>query len=183
MDTLLTTSKWLSYVLRHHPESIDLIMDANGWVEIEHLLVQARLHGQALPREIIDEIVRTSDKQRFSVSEDGSRIRANQGHTVNIDLALQPATPPEKLFHGTASRFLDSIKKHGLLPGERHHVHLTSWRETALQVGSRHGKPVILEILTAPMLEHGFEFYLSANGVWLTARVPISYLKFPTLDI
>ena len=136
----ITTSKFLSLILRHRPETIGLSLDENGWVDIDELQAAARAHGKKLDRTTLDRVVATNDKRRFVISGDGKRIRAAQGHSVAIDLALEPASPPETLYHGTATRFLASITAKGLVPGRRRHVHLSADEETAVRVGSRHGK-------------------------------------------
>ena len=172
------TSKFLSFVLRHKPESIGLELDPNGWVPLDNLIEKAAPE-MPLDRDLILEVVRSSDKQRFALSRDGDRIRANQGHSVKVDLELKSKDPPPVLFHGTATRFLDSIMEQGLRPGQRHHVHLSSDRETAVAVGRRHGKPVVLRIAADDMRAQGFEFFLSENGVWLTEKVPPVFLSHP----
>ncbi len=168
-------SKFLSYVLRHRPDEIGLRLDAEGWVEVEVLLAALAAHGRALARDDLEEIVSTSDKQRFAL--EGTRIRANQGHSVAIDLALAPRVPPPLLFHGTVERFLESIRLEGLVKGARTHVHLSADVHTASTVAARRGAPVILEVDTARM--RGFSFFLSDNGVWLVDSVPAAYLRFP----
>ncbi len=169
-------SKFLSYVLRHQPDSIDITLDAQGWTEIATLMSQAARHGKRFRLEDLHEAVRTSDKQRFAISEDGLRIRANQGHSVKVDLALPVTVPPDVLYHGTASRFIASIMKDGLRPGSRHHVHLSANTTTARTVGARHGAPVILQVMAKQMHEAGFEFFVTANGLWLCDKVPPNYL-------
>lgn len=172
------TSKFLSFVLRHKPDAINLVLDDNGWANIEELISKANDSGEisGLNRELLQEVVDTSDKKRFIISEDGQSIRANQGHSIKVDLQLKEVTPPEFLFHGTATRFLDSIKQEGLKPQQRQHVHLSTDIETATAVGQRYGKPVILKIKALLMHEQGFKFYLSENGVWLTEYIPTNYL-------
>lgn len=170
-------SKFLSLVLRHDPGAAGIALDRNGWVEIDVLLAGCAAHGVPLTREELLEIVRTSDKQRFAIA--GDRIRANQGHSVAVDLALPPADPPARLFHGTVERFLDAIRADGLRPRSRMHVHLSPDLETARRVGARRGAPVVLEVDAAAMAAAGFTFHRSENGVWLTAWVPPPYLKFP----
>ena len=176
MADRVAVSKFLSYVLRHAPEEADLTMDRQGWVEVAELLTNAPDH-LGLDRGLLDEVVATSDKQRFALSPDGSRIRANQGHSVDVDLGLDPQVPPDVLFHGTARRFLDGILADGLRPGDRHDVHLSADRVTARRVGARHGRPVVLEIDAAGLHRAGHEFRRSANGVWLTDFVPASHLR------
>lgn len=174
---LIKQSKFMSMVLRHKPESIGLVLDEAGWVDVNELIEKANVHGRCLTVALIQEIVRCNDKQRFSISEDGARIRANQGHSINVDLGLQTKRPPKNLFHGTATRFMGSIRSKGLLPSGRHHVHLSENRDTAKQVGSRHGVPVLLEVAANKMAQDGFVFYLSENGVWLTEKVPMKYIR------
>ncbi len=174
---LVKTSKFLSLILRHAPEKIGLQLDTNGWAEINTLIEKAGIAGNKLNLAVIQEVVRTSEKQRFAISDDGKRIRANQGHSINVDVELNPATPPDILYHGTAERFLPSINKQGLIPGKRLHVHLSRDRETAARVGSRHGSPVVLEINSRQMAEGGNEFWMSENGVWLVKSVLQRYFK------
>lgn len=166
-------SKFLSFILRHNPQSIKLKLDAQGWAEIDELIEKSK--EIKLTRELIEEVVRDNDKQRFII--DGNRIRANQGHSINIDLALEAVRPPKVLYHGTATRFLNAIMQEGLTKQSRQHVHLSQDIETATIVGKRHGKVVILEVNAQKMFEEGYEFYLSENGVWLTDRVAVEYLS------
>lgn len=168
-------SKFLSYVLRHKPESIDLKLDRNGYALVDELIKCAAENDKKFSREQLREVVATDDKQRFSFSEDGHRIRANQGHSIKVDLALEAIEPPEKLYHGTATRFLESIFQHGLQARSRQHIHLSQDMETAIKVGQRHGKPVVLEIEAQRMNEDGYQFYCSENGIWLTDKVPPQY--------
>jgi putative RNA 2'-phosphotransferase len=171
-------SKFLSFVLRHKPEAIGLILDEQGWAYIDELINKAKQSGEVttLDRTLIQEVVDTNDKKRFVISEDGQRIRAAQGHSIDVDLQLKPATPPEFLYHGTATRFLESILKKGLKPQQRQYVHLSKDVETATAVGRRYGKPVILKVKALLMHEQGFVFYLSENGVWLTDSIPRAYI-------
>jgi putative RNA 2'-phosphotransferase len=177
--TLTQLSKFLSFVLRHQPESIRLTLDRNGWVDIDELVARSRAHGKPLSRELIEEIVATSPKQRFALSEDGRRVRANQGHSIDVDLAYEPAVPPDILFHGTALASLPGIRATGLERRSRHHVHLSPDEQTARTVGMRRGKPIILRIAAGRMHADGYAFYLSANGVWLVESVPVAYIAFP----
>ena len=178
-DNLVQTSKFLSLILRHAPEKIGLALDANGWADIGQLLAQAARHGRSLSREDLNEVVARDGKTRYAISDDGLRIRANQGHSLAaVDIGLPPAAPPAMLYHGTASRFVEAIRAAGLLPGSRNHVHLSSNRETAVAVGARHGKPVVLTVDAAAMQAHGHAFYVSANGVWLTHAVPQAFIGF-----
>ncbi|MEU1849257.1 RNA 2'-phosphotransferase [Streptomyces sp. NPDC019990] len=170
-------SKYLSKHLRHQPERIGLTLDEAGWVEIDTLLTAAASHGFRISREELDHVVAANDKRRFAV--EGSRIRANQGHSVEVDLGLPPATPPAHLYHGTVARRLDVIRAEGLRPMNRHDVHLSPDRETATRVGARRGRPVVLTVDAAAMHRDGHAFHVSANGVWLTQAVPPQYLRFP----
>lgn len=174
---LITTSKFLSLVLRHHPETIGISLDEQGWVEIDDLLTAANRSGRKLTRSLLEHVVRANDKQRFAISSDGSRIRANQGHSIEVDLGLQPTQPPELLYHGTVARFLDSIRASGLDRGSRQYVHLSPDVETARRVGQRRGRPVILVVKSGRMWQDGHAFYLAENGVWLTDAVPPVYLR------
>jgi len=172
----VSQSKFLSLVLRHEPETIGVSLNPNGWIEVEVLLEALASHGRPMSRADLERLVRESDKQRFAFSEDGERIRANQGHSVEVDLGLAPQTPPEILYHGTVDRFLDSILATGLRKGERHHVHLSADVETARKVGQRRGKPVILEVRSGDMHRAGQTFLLSGNGVWLVDHVPTQFI-------
>jgi putative RNA 2'-phosphotransferase len=169
-------SKFLSRVLRHKPETIDLSLDKAGWVAVSELLGACEQNGFPISRQELGAVVADNDKQRFSFSEDGLRIRANQGHSVEVELGYQPLEPPELLYHGTIERFLASIKEKGLLKGRRHHVHLSPDVATAIKVGARRGKPAILMIKSGQMYRDGYVFYQSANGVWLTEHVPAAYI-------
>lgn len=177
--TLKRTSKFLSLVLRHKPETVDIQLDEAGWVDVAELLAQCSAHGKSIPRELLDEVVATNSKKRFAFSEDGLRIRANQGHSVDVSLGYEAQTPPQLLFHGTVGGVLDAIREGGLNKMERHHVHLSADRGTAANVGQRRGKPVILLVRAADMVAAGHEFFLSTNGVWLTESVPPEYIHFP----
>jgi putative RNA 2'-phosphotransferase len=171
-------SKFLSLVLRHAPGEIGIELDAQGWVECEILMSAANQHGVELNRELLDEVVRTNDKQRFAFSEDGLWIRANQGHSVQVELDLKIQEPPAVLFHGTVGKYLDAIRRDGLIKRLRHHVHLSRDIDTAMNVGSRRGKAVILKVDAARMQKDGHVFYLSENQVWLTDHVPAEYIEF-----
>ena len=174
---LVKTSKFLSLVLRHKPQTIGLELDDQGWASVDELIAAAGKQGTKLRSELIEEVVATNDKKRFALSEDGSRIRANQGHSVKVDLGLEPVAPPEFLYHGTATRFMASIRTQGLKPSGRHHVHLSPDRETAVKVGSRRGVPVVLRVEAGRMHAEGTVFYCSDNGVWLTDRVPPEFFE------
>lgn len=172
-------SKFLSYVLRHQPEAIGITLNSEGWVNIDNLITQANQHAESLNRELIEQVVQTSDKKRFTISDDGLNIRAAQGHsTKQVQLNHTEQTPPEFLYHGTATRFIDSIKQDGLISKDRHYVHLSFDEQTAISVGQRHGKPVVLKIKALLMSQQGFKFYLADNGVWLTNTVPCEFLVF-----
>lgn len=174
--TTVRLSKFLSRVLRHDPASIGVTLDAQGWADVDALLEGARRAGVPLTREALERVVAENDKQRYALSDDGRRIRANQGHSIPVDLGLEPVAPPEHLYHGTADRFVAAIRHDGLLPRRRTHVHLSPDEATAARVGARHGRPVVLTIDAGRMQRDGHVFYLSDNGVWLTERVPSEYL-------
>ena len=167
----------MSYVLRHRPDAIGLSLDAEGWVDVDELVRLSRSSNTPLSRELIVEVVRSNDKQRFKLSDDGLRIRASQGHSIDVNLALPPQQPPVVLYHGTASRFVASIEEQGLLKGSRQHVHLSLEYATAHKVGQRHGKPVVFVIRAHEMFAAGHTFYVSDNGVWLTEHVPAEFLS------
>jgi putative RNA 2'-phosphotransferase len=170
-------SKYLSLVLRHDPAAARVTLDAEGWVGVDDLLAGAARHGFSFTRAELEEVVQTNEKQRFAFSVDSQRIRASQGHSVSVELGLTPETPPEVLYHGTVDRFLSSIMDQGLDKRSRQYVHLSPDVETATRVGSRRGQPVILKIAAGNMHLDGFRFFCSANGVWLTERVPPQYIS------
>lgn len=172
-------SRFLSLVLRHDPAKIGITLDEHGWTDCGELIEASARHGVSFDRQTLEEVVRTNDKQRFSLSDDGRRIRANQGHSVIVNLALESKVPPVLLYHGTVDRFLDSIRATGLQKGERHHVHLSADLKTASKVGARRGRPVILVVRSEEMAALGHPFYLSENGVWLTDVVPPEFIDFP----
>jgi putative RNA 2'-phosphotransferase len=166
------TSKFLSFVLRHEPQAIGLTLDTEGWADIAALIDKASASGHQLNLDLIGAVVAGSDKKRFTLSDDGKRIRAAQGHsTQQVAIGYAEKTPPEFLYHGTATRFLESINQQGLLPGSRQHVHLSADAETATLVGQRHGKPVVLTIKALQMHQQGFNFFQAENGVWLTKAI------------
>jgi putative RNA 2'-phosphotransferase len=181
MDKQRTTklSKFLSLVLRHQPETIGITLDSAGWVPVQELLDALRRKSWPVSEAQLQEVVASSDKKRFSFSDDGLLIRANQGHSVDVELGYEPVVPPEVLFHGTVNEFLPSIREVGLIKGQRHHVHLSLEVTTAQSVGQRRGLPVILKIRSAEMHGDGHVFYVSDNGVWLTEHVPAKYIQFP----
>lgn len=176
-NSLVSTSKFMSLVLRHNPGLIGLKLDAAGWVAVDELVIQAQAGGHRLTTELVQEVVRSCGKQRFAFSEDGLRIRANQGHSIDVALDLPAQVPPPVLFHGTAHRFLASIQQEGLNKRARHHVHLTTDTRVASAVGQRYGELVMLQVDAARMHAEGHVFHVSANGVWLTDSVPASCLS------
>jgi putative RNA 2'-phosphotransferase len=174
---LVGRSKFLSLVLRHQPEVIGLTLDESGWTSVDELLAKAAAAGTPIDRATLDEIVATNEKKRFTLSDDGTRIRAAQGHSVEVALGIEPVVPPDMLYHGTATRFLDSIRTQGLIPGSRQQVHLSGDEATAVAVGQRHGKPVVLRVAAGRMHAAGYAFYRADNGVWLTDTVPPGFLE------
>lgn len=176
---LVRISKFLSLVLRHKPERIGLSLDQGGWAKVDELLLKVNQAGVSLNKDLLQWVVDNNDKQRFCFSQDRQRIRANYGHSLPVDLDFAPSKPPEFLFHGTATRFVESIKRLGLVPKKRNHVHLSPDQQTALKVGGRHGQPIVLTIQTGRMYECGFHFFRSTNGIWLTERVPAEHILFP----
>ena len=173
---LVKVSKYLSKHLRHQPERIGLTLAAGGWVVVDDLLAACATHGLRLSRTELDEVVAGNNKQRFAYDETGERIRANQGHSVGVDLELEPVIPPMTLYHGTGHQSVDTIRQEGLHKMSRHHVHLSADVETAQRVGARHGRPVVLTVDAGGMSRAGHVFYCSANGVWLTVHVPPEFL-------
>jgi len=175
---VVDTSKFLSFVLRHQPDAIGLALDSEGWADIAALVAAAQADGRRIDRALIDEVVATNDKKRFALSADGLRIRAVQGHSsAQVDIRYAAIAPPDFLYHGTASRFLASINQKGLIAGARHHVHLSQDETTAMQVGARHGMPVVLKVQAGRMHAQGYAFHQADNGVWLTEHVPISFTE------
>jgi putative RNA 2'-phosphotransferase len=174
---LVRASKFLSKHLRHEPEALGLKLEPGGWVEVDVLLAGCARKGLRLTRAELDEVVERNSKQRFSFDETGTRIRANQGHSVGVDLELAPVEPPPALYHGTGHRTADAIEREGLRKMARHHVHLSAETDTARTVGARHGRPVIFTVDAAAMRAAGYLFYCSANGVWLVDEVPPEYLR------
>jgi putative RNA 2'-phosphotransferase len=172
------SSKFLSLILRHHPEKIGITLDENGWADVDELLAKMNAAGTAISKEILSEVVSANDKQRFAFNSNQTQIRASQGHSVNIDLDLKEQIPPAFLYHGTVAGFISSIQAEGLQKMQRTHVHLSADIATAQKVGSRRGKPVILTIQSGQMYKDGLQFFLSANGVWLTNHVPSVYIQF-----
>lgn len=173
---LIKISRFLSLVLRHHPEIIDLHIDSHGWAEVEELLLKMK-KKYPISREILEEIVRTDNKNRYSFDEERRRIRANQGHSISVDVELEEREPPKFLYHGTGAKYVTSISQQGLLPMSRLFVHLSEEKKTAREVGKRHGNPVIYRVRSGDMGKKGYRFYLSVNHVWLTKEVPADFLS------
>jgi putative RNA 2'-phosphotransferase len=176
-------SKYLSKHLRHTPERLGLTLAPGGWVNIDALLFACAAHQFPLTQAELEEVVATSDKQRFSFDETKTHIRANQGHSVEVDLQLEPQIPPDVLYHGTGEQSLPAILQSGLLKMSRHHVHLSRDVETARKVGMRHGRPALFAVDTVAMQQAGFSFYCSDNGVWLVDEVPPQYLTLMTSEM
>lgn len=177
MGNLDKLSKFISLVLRHRPDAANITLDEHGWANVEELLDGMNETGRKIDMEILEKIVVTDNKQRYCFNQDKTLIRANQGHSIPVDVELKEQEPPEFLFHGTATRFLDDILNDGLKPMSRLYVHLSKDKETALKVGKRHGTPVILKIYSGAMHKDGYRFYLSENGVWLIEKVDVKYFE------
>lgn len=176
-ERAVRVSKYLALHLRHRSERIGIALDEGGWVAVDELIAACVAAGFPITRAELERVVATSDKRRFAFDGDGRRIRANQGHSVGVELGLPPVTPPDVLFHGTVERFLPAIRRDGLRPMGRHHVHLSGDEETASAVGARRGRPVVLRVDAAGMVAAGHEFRVSANGVWLINAVPPEFLR------
>jgi len=175
-------SKLLSLILRHKPQTIGLSIDENGWAEIDELISKLNQHGHSCSKATLEEIVTTNDKQRFAFDATHTRIRANQGHSINVDVEMETKEPPAFLYHGTVKKFLEKIRTGGLQKMKRQHVHLSKDKETAQKVGSRRGEAIILTVQSGKMHTDGMVFYLSSNGVWLTDHVPEQYIDFTSAD-
>ncbi len=173
--SLEQTSKFIALVLRHKPEAAGITLDGHGWAQVDELIAGVS-RRMPLTREMLEEIVRTDNKQRYSFSPDHQKIRANQGHSIPVNVELKQAVPPDTLYHGTGEKYVESILREGLLPKSRLYVHLSRDAATAEQVGRRHGKPVLFLVDAAAMVRDGYAFYLSENQVWLTREVPVRYL-------
>ena len=173
--SLEQTSKFIALVLRHKPEAAGITLDGHGWAQVDELIAGVS-RRMPLTREMLEEIVRTDNKQRYSFSPDHQRIRANQGHSIPVDVELKQTVPPDTLYHGTGEKYVESILREGLLPKSRLYVHLSRDAATAEQVGRRHGKPVLFQVDATAMVRDGYAFYLSENQVWLTREVPVRYL-------
>lgn len=174
--SLTDISRFMSLILRHKPETIGISIDEHGWANVDELI-----EGIAKTREfnmdILEEVVKTDNKQRYSFNEDKTLIRANQGHSIPVDVELDEVEPPAELWHGTGEKYVESIEKMGLIPKSRLYVHLSKDSDTATNVGRRHGKPVLYTVKTGDMFKDGYKFFLSKNGVWLTKEVPVKYLE------
>ncbi|HLM60648.1 MAG TPA: RNA 2'-phosphotransferase [Pyrinomonadaceae bacterium] len=170
-------SKFLSLILRHKPETIGLTLDSNGWAEVESLLKACAKNGNAFSRDELEEVVATNEKKRFAFDETQAKIRASQGHSIAVEIEFEEKNPPEILYHGTAEKNIKIIQEKGLLKMRRHHVHLSSDIETALKVGKRYGKPFVFKVKAAEMAAKDYKFHVSANGVWLTEKVPPQFLE------
>lgn len=169
-------SRYISLILRHKPETIGISLDKHGWANVNEL-IKGVSKTYPISIDILNEIVETDEKQRYSFNVDHTLIRANQGHSIKVDLELEEAEPPEYLYHGTATKYVDSIWKEGLISKSRLHVHLSGDEETARAVGERHGAPVIFRVLSGNMHRLGYKFYKSKNGVWLVDMVPVRFLE------
>ena len=173
---LKETSKYISLILRHKPETIGITLDEHGWANVDELISGiAKTHEMNM--NILEKIVSTDEKRRYSFNDDKTKIRANQGHSIQVDVELEEMRPPEILWHGTGEKFTGSIDEQGLIPKSRLYVHLSKDEETAFKVGTRHGKPVLYIVKAEEMFKDGYKFYLSKNGVWLTKEVPVKYLE------
>ena len=169
-------SKFLACVLRHNPSSASIKLDENGWADVDALIDGVCKTGRVINAQILEEIVASDGKHRFDFNADRTKIRANQGHSIDVDVEMQVLAPPDILYHGTAEKYIESIKREGILKRTRNYVHLSKDEQTAIEVGSRHGKAVVLKIDAKRMYEDGFEFLLSANGIWQTKQVPFEYV-------
>lgn len=177
IETLKNKSRFLSLILRHKPETINLQLDNEGWLNVNELIEKSNKHGESLDFDMLEYIVNNSDKQRFTFNNDKSKIRANQGHSIEVELDLQEKIPPTILYHGTVDKFVDSIRNSGIEKRSRNHVHLSAETETAIKVGSRKGTPVILTVNSGQMYKDGYKFYQSKNDVWLIEFVPKEYIN------
>ena len=176
---LTNLSRYLSLILRHKPEAIDITLDEYGWANVHDLIDGIAKNNPGFDMDVLEEIVRTDNKQRYFFNPGKTLIRANQGHSIPVDVELPEMEPPELLFHGTGEKYVSSILQQGLIPKSRLYVHLSKDIDTAIKVGKRHGKEVIFQVATGQMYRDGYKFYLSVNGVWLTKEVPIKYLQRP----
>lgn len=171
------TSKFISLILRHKPEAIGITLDEHGWANVEDLLDGMNRAGTAIDMKFLQKIVAEDEKQRYSFNEDMTLLRANQGHSIPVDVELEEVAPPDILYHGTGEKYVDSIDAQGLIPKSRLYVHLSGDKDTAVKVGQRHGKPVVYVVESGIMYKEGFKFFRSVNGVWLTKEVPVRYMQ------
>jgi putative RNA 2'-phosphotransferase len=176
MNSDIKFGKFMSFVLRHHPEDIGITLDAHGWADVNALIAGIRKTYPQFTRDVLERIVRENNKQRYSFNDDKTKIRANQGHSIDVDVVMKQAEPPEYLYHGTAERFLNSIRQQGLTRQHRQYVHLSQDADTAVEVGRRHGSPVVLKINASAMYRDGLVFHISENGVWQCENVPWKYI-------
>lgn len=172
---LTDISRYMSLILRHKPDAIGIVLDEHGWANVDELIAGIAKDNE-FNMDILEEIVKSDEKQRYSFNEDKTLIRANQGHSIPVDVELEENEPPELLWHGTGEKYVDSIEAQGLIPKSRLYVHLSKDEDTAVRVGKRHGKPVLYHVKAKQMHDDGYKFYLSVNGVWLTKEVPLKYL-------
>ena len=178
MRDMRSTGRFIALILRHRPEAVGIVLDEHGWAKADELVDGINATGNhRLTKELLEAIVRTDEKQRYAFNEDHTLIRANQGHSVSVDVELKAMEPPPILYHGTGEKYAGSIDRQGLIPKTRLYVHLSADTETARKVGIRHGKPVIYRVDCQRMAADGFVFYQSVNGVWLTREVPPKYLQ------
>lgn len=177
MSKQCEASKFMSLILRHKPETIGITLDEHGWADVDEL-VKGISKNYPFTRDILEEIVRTDNKQRYSFNEDKTLIRANQGHSIPVDVEMDTLVPPEFLWHGTGEKYVESIENIGLIPKSRLYVHLSVDKETAIEVGKRHGNPVVYRVHSGKMYERGYVFYRSKNGVWLTNNIPVEFIEF-----
>ncbi len=177
MKTDKSIGKLMSLALRHNPKVLNIELDENGWVSVDELIKGLNRKHIQMDMERLTQLVETNDKKRYRFNADKTKICANQGHSVEVNLNLKAIEPPHTLYHGTVNKFMASIREKGLIKGTRHHVHLSETKDTAISVGSRRGKPVILKISAKLMHEQGFNFYQSENGVWLTENVPPKFIE------
>lgn len=171
------TSKFISLILRHKPEAAGISLDEHGWADVTELLAGMNKAGTRIDMPLLEKIVAEDEKQRYSFNDDKTLIRANQGHSIPVDVELEKKTPPDILYHGTGEKYVSSIEEQGLIPKSRLYVHLSKDFDTAVKVGSRHGRPVVYEIMAGQMAKDNFDFFLSVNGVWLTKHVPVKYMR------
>ena len=172
-----SVSKFISLILRHKPEIVGITLDEHGWANVDELIGGINRAGKRLDRDLLERIVAEDEKQRYSFDEEHARIRANQGHSIPVDVELEEQVPPAVLYHGTGEKSVDAIDRQGLIPKTRLYVHLSPDVETAEKVGRRHGRPVIYRVNSGAMHEEGIVFYRSVNGVWLVKEVPVKYLE------